>query len=186
MFNLNRLSGCSRVRRGKWSDSGAARMSTAERSRSIHSNRGPRGRNASWMSAYHTVSGHKSKREHQKARFFRVSNSPTTTNEASWSTTSTLGEVSPNQRSRAVGAYDHGIKVPAIVRLEKLTDSTCRSIIQNTSHQTSCITLTRKGAPSVLTPGDHRLIRRAIVVNPKIIAQQLFVQCAPHSKKTIY
>jgi hypothetical protein len=98
-----------------------------------------------------------------------------------------LGEVSPNQRSRVVGAYDHGIKVPAIARRERLTDSTCRSIIQNASHQVSCITPTRKGAPSVLTPGDHRLIRRAIVVNPKITAQQLFVQCAPHSsKKTIY
>jgi hypothetical protein len=71
-----------------------------------------------------------------------------------------LGEVSPNQRSRVVGAYDHGIKVPAIARRERLTDSTCRSIIQNASHQVSCITPTRKGAPSVLTPGDHRLIRR--------------------------
>lgn len=98
-----------------------------------------------------------------------------------------LGEVSPNTRSRVVGARDHGIKFKAISRLEKLDDSTCRKIYKNASHQTSCITNKRPGAPSVLTPGDHRLIRRALVVNPKITAQQLFVSCAPHSsKKTIY
>ena len=98
-----------------------------------------------------------------------------------------LGEVSPNQRSRVISARDHGIHVPAIARMEKLLDSTCRSIIKNAPNQTSCITNKRIGAPSVLTPGDHRLIRRAIVVNPKITAQQLFVSCAPHSsKKTIY
>ncbi|PVH72429.1 hypothetical protein DL98DRAFT_383804, partial [Cadophora sp. DSE1049] len=96
-------------------------------------------------------------------------------------------EVSPNTRSRVVGARDHGIKFAAIGRLETLGDSTCRTIYKNASHQTSCITPKRTGAPSVLTPGDHRLIRRAIVVNPKITTQQLFISCAPHSsKKTIY
>ena len=98
-----------------------------------------------------------------------------------------LGEVSPNQRSRVVGSRDHGIPFPVITRMESLTDTTCRSIVKNASHQVSCITPTRSGAPSVLTPGDHRLIRRAIVINPKITAQQLFISCAPHSsKKTIY
>jgi len=98
-----------------------------------------------------------------------------------------LGEVSPNQRSRVVSARDHGIKIGAISRLEGLGDSTCRKIYKNASHQVSCITPSRTGAPSVLTPGDHRLIRRAIVINPKITAQQLFISCAPHSsKKTIY
>jgi hypothetical protein len=98
-----------------------------------------------------------------------------------------LGEVSPNQRSRVVSARDHGIKYPIITRMENLLDSTCRSIVRNAPHQVSCITPTRSGAPSVLTPGDHRLIRRAIVINPKITAQQLFISCAPHSsKKTIY
>jgi hypothetical protein len=134
-----------------------------------------------------TVSGHKSKREHQKARFSASAILQLQQMKPPGAPRQPLGEVSPNQRSRVVGAYDHGIKVPAIARRERLTDSTCRSIIQNASHQVSCITPTRKGAPSVLTPGDHRLIRRVIVVNPKITAQQLFVQCAPHSsKKTIY
>ena len=82
-----------------------------------------------------------------------------------------LGEVSPNTRSRVVGARDHGIKFAAIGRLEKLADSTCRKIYKNASHQVSCITPIRKGAPSVLTIRDHRLIRRAIVINPKITAQ---------------
>lgn len=98
-----------------------------------------------------------------------------------------LQEVSPNTRSRVVGARDHGIKIAAIARLEGLDDSTCRKIYKNASNQTSCISNKRAGPPSILTPGDHRLIRRAIVVNPKITAQQLFVTCAPHSsKKTIY
>jgi len=98
-----------------------------------------------------------------------------------------LGEVSPNTRSRVVGARDHGIKFAAIGRMEELVDSTCRTIYNNAPHQVSCITPKRNGAPSVLTVGDHRLIRRAIVINPKITAQQLFLSCAPHaSKKTIY
>ncbi len=98
-----------------------------------------------------------------------------------------LGEVSPNQRSRVVSARDHGIRFPVIARMESLLDSTCRSIVKNAPHQVSCITLPRYGAPTVLTPRDHRLIRRAIVINPKITAQQLFVFCAPYSfKKTIY
>lgn len=98
-----------------------------------------------------------------------------------------LGEVSPNTRSRVVGARDHGIKFGAISRMEQLGDSTCRKIYKNASHQTSCITPSHPGVPSVLTPGDHRLIRRAIVINPKITAQQLFISCAPHaSKKTVY
>jgi hypothetical protein len=98
-----------------------------------------------------------------------------------------LGEVSPNTRSRIVGSRDHGIKFAAIGRMERLSDSTVRTIYKNATHQTSCITPKRYGAPSVLTIGDHRLIRRAIVINPKITAQQLFVSCAPHSsKKTIY
>jgi hypothetical protein len=81
-----------------------------------------------------------------------------------------LGEASLNQRSRVVSARDHGIKVPAIARIENLLTSTCRSIIKNAPHQVSCITPSRASAPSVLTPGDYRLIRRAIVVNPKITA----------------
>ena len=98
-----------------------------------------------------------------------------------------LGEVSPNTRSRVVGARDHGIKFAAIAHLEDLTDSTCRTIYKNTSHQTSCITPKRKGAPLVLTPRDHRLIRRTIVVQPKITAAELFHTCAPHaSTKPIY
>ena len=82
-----------------------------------------------------------------------------------------LGEVSPIQRSRVVGARDHGIKFPVIARIENLTDTTCRSIVKNASHQFLYITPIRHSAPSVLTPGDHRLIRRAIVINPKITAQ---------------
>jgi Transposase len=98
-----------------------------------------------------------------------------------------LGEVSPNTRSRVIGARDHGIKFGAISRLENLDDSTCRKIYKNASHQTSCISNPRTGAPSMLTLLDHRNIRRAIVINPKITAAQLRVSCAPHaSKKTIY
>ena len=98
-----------------------------------------------------------------------------------------LQETSPNTRSRVVSARDHGIKYTAIGRLEKLGDSTLRTIYKNASHQVSCITPKRQGAPSVLSPTDHRAIRRAILVNPKITAQQLFVNYAPHaSKKTIY
>lgn len=134
-----------------------------------------------------TVSGHKSKRENQKARFFVISNYQPCIMKPPGAPRQPLGEVSPNQRSRVVSAYDHGIKVSAILARESLSDSTCRSIIKNASHQVLCITPPRPGRPSVLTPGDHRLIRRAIVVNPKIIAQQLKVSCVPHSsKKTIY
>jgi hypothetical protein len=79
-----------------------------------------------------------------------------------------LGEVSPNTRSRIVSARDHGIKFAAITRLESLGNSTCRTIYKNASHQTSYITPLRSSAPIVLTPGDIRLIRRAIVINPKI------------------
>jgi len=81
-----------------------------------------------------------------------------------------LGEVSPNQRSRVVSACDHGIKVPAIARMENLLTSTCRSIIKNAPYLVSCITPSRANALLVLTPSDHRLIRRAIVVNLKITA----------------
>ena len=81
-----------------------------------------------------------------------------------------LGEVSPNTRSRVVGARDHGIKFKAISRMEKLDDSTCQKIYKNASYQILCITNIRPGTPSVLTPGDHRLIRRALVINPKITA----------------
>ena len=71
--------------------------------------------------------------------------------------------------------------------MEELVDSTCRTIYNNASHQVSCITPKRNGAPSLLTEGDTRLIRRAIAINPKITAQQLKVSCADHvSKKTIY
>ena len=45
-----------------------------------------------------------------------------------------LEEVSPNTRSRVVGARDHGIKFTAIARLEELTDSTCRTIFKNASY----------------------------------------------------
>ena len=88
---------------------------------------------------------------------------------------SILGEISSNQRSRIVSARDYGIKVPAIARMENLIESTCRTIFQNASYQTLYITPTRTDTSSVLTPGDHRLIRRAIIVNPKITAQQLFI-----------
>ena len=98
-----------------------------------------------------------------------------------------LGELSPNQRSRVVSAREHGRSVTVIRRMESLTDSTVRSVLQNASHQVSCITSTRTGRPPLLTAIDHRAIRRAIVVNPKITAQQLFITCAPHtSKKTVY
>jgi hypothetical protein len=98
-----------------------------------------------------------------------------------------LGETSPNQRSRVVSAREHGISLLVIRRMETLKDSTCRSILKNASHQVSCITPPRSGRPPLLTAIDHRAIRRAIVVNPKITAQQLFVTCAPRtSKKTVY
>ncbi|KAL5317394.1 hypothetical protein ACEPPN_014489 [Leptodophora sp. 'Broadleaf-Isolate-01'] len=98
-----------------------------------------------------------------------------------------LGEVSPNQRSRVVSARDHGIPFPVIARMEDLGDTTCRSIVNRAPNQVSCHSAPRKGAPSVLTPSDHRAIRRAIVVNPKITAQQLFKSTVPHaSKKTVY
>ncbi|PMD37186.1 hypothetical protein L207DRAFT_599538, partial [Hyaloscypha variabilis F] len=45
-----------------------------------------------------------------------------------------LGEVSPNQRSRVVGARDHRIKFIAITCLEDLLDSTCRTIYKNASY----------------------------------------------------
>jgi hypothetical protein len=98
-----------------------------------------------------------------------------------------LGEVSPNTRSRVVSARDHGIKFTAIGRMENLLDSTCRGIYKNASHQTSCITPSRPGRPPLLTIGDQRLIRRAIVAKPKITAAQLVVNCCPHvKKKTVY
>ncbi|PMD38753.1 hypothetical protein L207DRAFT_597370, partial [Hyaloscypha variabilis F] len=81
-----------------------------------------------------------------------------------------LGEVSPNQRSRVVSARDHGIKIRAISRLEGLGDSTYQKIYKNASHQVSYITPSRTSTPSVLTPRDHRLIRRAIIINLKITA----------------
>jgi hypothetical protein len=98
-----------------------------------------------------------------------------------------LGEISPNQRSRVVSARDHGISLPVIRRMESLKDSSCRSILRNAPYQVSCITPPRSGRPPLLTAIDHRAIRRAIVINPKITAQQLFVIYTPHtSKKTIY
>lgn len=134
-----------------------------------------------------TVSGHKSKRKSSKPRFYAFYTNHPPSMKAPGAPRKPLGEVSPNQRSRVVGARDHGIPFPVIARMERLVDSTCRSIVRNAPHQVSCLTPTRSGAPSVLTPGDHRLIRRAIVINPKITAQQLFVSCTPHSsKKTIY
>ena len=123
-----------------------------------------------FMNGWDTVSGHKSKREHQKARFYAFLTYSPTTMKPPGAPRQPLGEVSPNQRSRVVSAHDHGIRVPAIARMEKLLSSTCRSIIKNALNQTLCITNKRISAPSVLTPGDHRLIRRAIVVNPKITA----------------
>ena len=45
-----------------------------------------------------------------------------------------LGEVSPDTRSRIVGARDYGIKYIAIRRLEELKDSTCRKIYKNVSY----------------------------------------------------
>jgi Transposase len=98
-----------------------------------------------------------------------------------------LGEVSPNTRSRVVSTRDHGIKFGAISQLEQLDDSTYRKIYKNASHQVSCITPSRPSTPTILTPRDIRLIRRAIVINPKITAAQLRVSCALYvCKKTIY
>jgi hypothetical protein len=81
-----------------------------------------------------------------------------------------LREVSPNTRSQIVSARDYSIKFTVIGRMEELVDLTCRTIYKNASYQVSCITLKRNGTPSVLIVGDHRLIRRAIVINPKITA----------------
>jgi hypothetical protein len=64
-----------------------------------------------------------------------------------------LGEVSSNQRSRVISAYDHGIKVPVIVRRERLTDSTCKSITQNAPHQVSCISYAQR---CTLSPYSRR------------------------------
>jgi hypothetical protein len=66
-----------------------------------------------------------------------------------------LGEVSPNQRSRVVSARDHGIQVPVIACMEKLYNSTCRSIIKNALNQTLYITNKHIGAPLVLTIRDY-------------------------------
>jgi hypothetical protein len=98
-----------------------------------------------------------------------------------------LGETSPNTRSRVVSARDHGIKFTAISHMENLLDSTCRGIYKNASHQTSYITPSRPGRPPLLTIGDQRLIRRAIVAKPKITAAQLVANYCPHvKKKTVY
>ena len=51
-----------------------------------------------------------------------------------------LGEVSPNIRSRIVGARDYGIKFAVIGRKERLSNSTIRTIYKNASYKTSCIT----------------------------------------------
>jgi hypothetical protein len=133
------------------------------------------------------VSGHKSKRKTSKPRFYAISTNHPILLKAPGAPRKPIGEVSPNQRSRVVGSRDHGVPFPVIARMENLLDSTYRSIVRNAPHQVSCITPTRVGTPSVLTPGDHRLIRRGIVINPKITTQQLFVSCMLHSsKKTIY
>ena len=98
-----------------------------------------------------------------------------------------MQELTPGERNRIVSARDHGVKFAAIARLEEVADSTCRKVFKNAPNQVSCITKPRVGAPSVLSTVDKRNIHRAIVVNPKITAAQLFDQCAPHaSKKTIY
>jgi hypothetical protein len=139
------------------------------------------------IAARATISGHESKRKTRKLRFSRFTSTTSITMKLPGAPRQPLGEVSPNQRSRVVGARDHGISVSAIGRMELLTNSTCRSILRNTHHQVSCITPSRPGQPQLLTLGNERIIQRAIVVNPKITAQQLFITCAPHtSKKTIY
>jgi hypothetical protein len=133
------------------------------------------------------VRGHLYKRETRKSRFFAIPFSIPTTMRLPGTPRLPLQELSPNQRSRIVGARDHGISFLAISRIEKLKDSTVRTAFKNASHQTSCITTPRRPRASVLIEGDIHNIRRAIVVNPKITAQQLFLQCTPHSsKKTIY
>ena len=114
------------------------------------------------------ISGHKSKRKHQNRDFFASSSYHLHKMKPPGAPRQPLGEVSPNQRSRVVSAFDHGISFPAISRMESLKDSTCRTIVKNASHQVSCITPPRTGRPLLLTPIDQRAIRRAIVINPKI------------------
>jgi hypothetical protein len=84
-----------------------------------------------------------------------------------------LCEVSPNKRSRVCGQRDAGIKFRVIARAENLIDSTCRSIYRRAPNQTSCRSNPRPGRPPKLTPGDERVIFRAIVIQPKITAAQL-------------
>jgi hypothetical protein len=98
-----------------------------------------------------------------------------------------LGEVSPNQRSQVVSAREHSIPFPVIARMEDLQDSTIQSLVRNAPHQVPYISSPRTGRPLPLTAIDHCAIRRAIVVNPKITTQQLFIICTPHTlKKTVY
>jgi hypothetical protein len=98
-----------------------------------------------------------------------------------------LGEVSPGRRNRIVGARDHGIKFGPIARLEELSESTCRQIVKNAPHQTSCISNPRSGRPPLIKIHDQRRIFRAISINPKITAAQLIVDLAlPCKKKSLY
>lgn len=45
-----------------------------------------------------------------------------------------LGEVSPNTRSRIVGSRDHGVKFAVIGHMERLGNSTIRTIYKNATH----------------------------------------------------
>jgi hypothetical protein len=98
-----------------------------------------------------------------------------------------LCEVSPNKRSRICGKRDSGIRFSVIARGEDLTDATCQSIVKSAPKQASCLSRPRSGRPTVLPPGDQRLIFRTIVLQSKITAAQLVAQAVPHSsKKTVY
>ncbi len=98
-----------------------------------------------------------------------------------------LGDVSPARRNQIIGARDHGIKFGPIARLNNLPESTCRGIYKRAETQVGGRSLSKGRPPKALTAGDQRLIRRAIVANPKITAAQLVIQTVPHvSKKTVY
>jgi hypothetical protein len=71
-----------------------------------------------------TISGHKSKRETRKSRFYAILSYHLQQIKPPGAPRQPLGEVSPNQRSRVVGAREHGVKFLTIARIEGLLDST--------------------------------------------------------------
>ncbi|RFU28636.1 hypothetical protein B7463_g7705, partial [Scytalidium lignicola] len=98
-----------------------------------------------------------------------------------------LAELSPNSRSRIVGARDNGVKISEITQNEGYSNSTIRSVLNNASHQVSYISKPRARTPSLLSLRDQRSIFRLIQAKPKITAAQLARELPiPVSKKTIY